>query len=114
MYSFNVSIKFDIAGILNFKRDISDERLRIYYEFTIRLLNQISKEMPDAATMAAYGHIDEGYLNSLNTLQRDAVLDKSRIVYVNAGPGTGKTHLLVYKIIDLLVKEKNNVKIRFE
>ncbi len=93
------------------KRDISDERLRIYYEFTIRLLNQISKEMPDAATMAAYGHIDEGYLNSLNTLQRDAVLDKSRIVYVNAGPGTGKTHLLVYKIIDLLVKEKNNVKI---
>lgn len=93
------------------KRDISDERLRIYYEFTIRLLNQISKEMPDAATMAAYGHIDEGYLNSLNILQRDAVLDKSRIVYVNAGPGTGKTHLLVYKIIDLLVKEKNNVKI---
>ena len=92
-------------------RNISDETLRIYYEFTIRLINLISKDMPDVATMAAYGYIDESYLTALNTLQRDAVLDSSRIVYVNAGPGTGKTHLLVYKIIDLLVKEKDQVKI---
>lgn len=93
------------------KRDISDDTLRIYYEFCVRLINLISEEMPDAATLAAYGHIDENYLDDLNKLQRNAVLDKSRVVYVNAGPGTGKTHLLVYKIADLLIKQKDQVKI---
>ena len=93
------------------KRDISDDTLRIYYEFCVRLINLISKEMPDTSTLAAYGHINEDYLNDLNKLQRNAVLDRSRVVYVNAGPGTGKTHLLVYKIADLLIKKKDKVKI---
>lgn len=93
------------------KKDVSDETLRVYYEFCVRIINLISKDMPDAATLAAYGRINDNYLNDLNKNQRDAVLDDSRIVYVNAGPGTGKTHLLVYKIVDQLVKQKDKVKI---
>ena len=93
------------------KTDISNKTLRAYYEFTVRIINLISNDMPDDATMAAYGYVKDTYLNDLNEHQRDAVIDSSKIVYVNAGPGTGKTHLLVYKIIDLLVKEKDNVKI---
>lgn len=93
------------------KRNIPDGQLRTYYEFCVRLINLISEEMPDAATLSAYGHVDENYLNDLNYLQRNAVLDNSRVVYVNAGPGTGKTHLLVYKIADLLIKQKDQAKI---
>ncbi len=91
------------------KTDISNNTLRAYYEFTVRIINLISNDMPDEATMAAYGYVKDTYLNDLNEHQRDAVIDSSKIVYVNAGPGTGKTHLLVYKIIDLLVKERDNV-----
>lgn len=93
------------------RKNISDETLRAFYEYCVRLVNLITGDMPDASTLAAYGHIDETYLSSLNTLQKDAVLASERIVYVNAGPGTGKTRLLVYKILDLLIKEKDKAKI---
>ena len=40
--------------------------------------------------------------DDLNPQQRAAVNCKSRIIYVNAGPGTGKTHLLTSKIIEYI------------
>ena len=43
------------------------------------------------------------HLSGLNDQQRDAVLSRSRIVYVTAGPGTGKTHMLTSKLIDYIV-----------
>ena len=43
------------------------------------------------------------HLSGLNDQQRDAVLTRSRIVYVAAGPGTGKTHMLTSKLIDYIV-----------
>ena len=39
------------------------------------------------------------YLSSLNPQQLDAVLCPSDIVFVSAGPGTGKTHLLTSKLV---------------
>ena len=39
----------------------------------------------------------------LNTQQLSAVNCKSRIIYVNAGPGTGKTHLLTSKIVEFIL-----------
>ena len=42
------------------------------------------------------------YLGGLNEQQREAVLCPSDIVYVNAGPGTGKTHLLTSKLVDII------------
>lgn len=93
------------------KSGTSDQDLKIYFDSCVLIINLISGDMPDKATLAAFGKVDQNYLEDLNTQQRDIVLDKARIVYVNAGPGTGKTHLLVYKILDTLVQEQEKAKI---
>ena len=51
------------------------------------------------------------HLSGLNDQQRDAVLSRSRIVYVTAGPGTGKTHMLTSKLIDYIVSSHEPQKI---
>ena len=43
------------------------------------------------------------YLAGLNEQQQAAVLSREDIVYVNAGAGSGKTMLLVAKMIDYIV-----------
>ena len=42
------------------------------------------------------------HLNGLNEQQRDAVLCNADIVYVDAGPGSGKTHMLTSKLIEFI------------
>ena len=51
------------------------------------------------------------HLSGLNDQQRDAVLCRSSIVYVAAGPGTGKTHMLTSKLIDYVVSSDTPQKI---
>ena len=51
------------------------------------------------------------HLSGLNDQQRDAVLCRSRIVYVSAGPGSGKTHMLTSKLIDYIVSSPSPQKI---
>ena len=41
------------------------------------------------------------HLSGLNDQQRDAVLSEGDIVYVSAGPGSGKTHMLTAKLIEI-------------
>ena len=55
--------------------------------------------------------IQASYLAGLNEQQRDAVLCPSDIVYVNAGPGTGKTHMLTSKLIDAIMSSQTPQKI---
>ena len=55
--------------------------------------------------------IQASYLAGLNEQQRDAVLCKSDIVYVNAGPGTGKTMLLTSKLVDIIQNSEQPEKI---
>ena len=55
--------------------------------------------------------IQASYLAGLNEQQRDAVLCPSDIVYVNAGPGTGKTHMLTSKLIDAIMSSPTPQKI---
>ena len=43
------------------------------------------------------------HLEGLNDEQRDAVLCRADIVYVSAGPGTGKTHMLTSKLVDYIL-----------
>ena len=45
---------------------------------------------------------NQDHLSGLNEQQRDAVLCDADIVYVNAGPGTGKTHMLTSKLIEYI------------
>ena len=42
------------------------------------------------------------HIEGLNLQQRDAVLCDADIVYVNAGPGTGKTHMLTSKLLEYI------------
>ena len=51
------------------------------------------------------------HLSGLNGQQRDAVLSRSQIVYVSAGPGTGKTHMLTSKLVDYIVSSPDPQKI---
>lgn len=55
--------------------------------------------------------IQASYLAGLNEQQRDAVLCKASIVYVEAGPGTGKTHMLTSKLIDVIMTSPTPQKI---
>ena len=47
---------------------------------------------------------------TLNDKQKEAVLSFKKIILVNAGPGTGKTHLIVGRILNE-IKNKNDKKI---
>lgn len=51
------------------------------------------------------------YLAGLNPQQLDAVQCRDNIVFVNAGPGTGKTTLLVSKLIDIILTSHTPQKI---
>ncbi len=55
--------------------------------------------------------IQASYLVGLNEQQRDAILCKANIVYVEAGPGTGKTHMLTSKLIDVIMTSPTTQKI---
>ena len=54
---------------------------------------------------------NQQHLQSLNEQQREAVLCPEDIVFVNAGPGTGKTHMLTAKLIDIIVSSSSPQKI---
>lgn len=105
-------LRVDLNKITHGKMHVTGkDRLYYYYRVCILVLINISEEQPDNRTRVACGEVDTKYLESLNDQQRDIIVDSSRITYVNAGPGTGKTHLLVYKIIDILSKEKKDANI---
>lgn len=55
--------------------------------------------------------IQASYLAELNEQQRDAILCNADIVYVCAGPGTGKTTLLTSKLVDIIQTSKRPEKI---
>ena len=54
---------------------------------------------------------DQQYLSGLNEQQRDAVLCPADILFVSAGPGTGKTHLLTSKLVNYIVTSDSLQKI---
>ena len=51
------------------------------------------------------------HLSGLNDQQREAVLCPSDLVFVSAGPGTGKTHMLTSKLLDYIVSSGSPQKI---
>lgn len=106
-------IRVDLNHIVHEDKSIRGNKGYLKYLFfaCVTIIMHLSGEDPDMRTRAANGEVVRDYLKDLNDQQRDVVIDKSRIVYVNAGPGTGKTHLLVYKIVDLIATLKREAKI---
>lgn len=69
------------------------------YNAIVRLIFLATGIMPDEATQEFIGFKQEDLWESLNDEQKDIVLCNDKIIYVNAGPGTGKTRLLVHKLL---------------
>jgi DNA helicase-2/ATP-dependent DNA helicase PcrA len=69
------------------------------YNAIVRLIFLATGIMPDEATQEFIGFKQEDLWESLNEEQKDIVLCDDKIIYVNAGPGTGKTRLLVHKLL---------------
>lgn len=112
MYSFLCDLRRDLNFIVHGQKHVSSKELLDYYfKCCVTVVYRLSGKYPDEQTQAAYGLFNDNYLQDLNEQQRDIILDPARIVYVNAGPGTGKTHMLVYKIVDLLAKRAKDAKI---
>lgn len=89
----------DIKHVVVTKEDIR----KIYEDFVLVVYNA-TKIIPDSATFELLGVNQSDYLKDLNEQQKNAVLTDSRIVFVNAGPGTGKTTLLVQKMVHHIIK----------
>lgn len=83
---------------------VTKEDVRKIYEDCVLLVYNSTKVFPDSATFELLGVNQSDCLKGLNEQQKDAVLADSRIVFVNAGPGTGKTTLLVQKMIHHIIK----------
>ena len=69
------------------------------YNAIVRLIFLATGIMPYEATEEFIGFKQEDLWESLNDEQKDIVLCDDKIIYVNAGPGTGKTRLLVHKLL---------------
>jgi DNA helicase-2/ATP-dependent DNA helicase PcrA len=81
----------------------SESDIKTYFESLIRLIYIGTKFIPPQRTLNFIDTNKMQLLNNLNENQKLAVLENKRIVFVNAGPGTGKTHLLVNKIYHNIV-----------
>lgn len=82
---------------------VSDDNLRTIYKLMLTIITDVTAVEPDEMSKILSGIIEEPwYVRNLNEEQKQAVLDGSQVICVNAGPGTGKTHLLVWKMMEYL------------
>ena len=72
---------------------VSKEEIRKIYEDFVLIVYNSTKVFPDSATFEILGVNQSDCLKGLNEQQKNAVLTDSRIVFVNAGPGTGSKAL---------------------
>jgi len=96
--SLSIDLKNRLNEITHNDFETTDREVKTYFESLIRIIYITTSVQPPNTVLDLLGIGNESALDSLNDNQRKAVLDQNRIVFVNAGPGTGKTHLLVNKI----------------
>ncbi|MGM9746020.1 MAG: UvrD-helicase domain-containing protein [Paludibacteraceae bacterium] len=80
----------------------TNEEIKKFYLCLLKIIESITGERIPHDEIKSFNQID--YLGSLTDEQRTAVKDHSKIIYVEAGPGTGKTYLLVTKIINYIIE----------
>ena len=97
------SLAFQLKNQLN---TVVHENLKIdkkkyieFYDALVRLIYLATGVMPDEATQEFIGFKQKDMWEDLNDQQKAIVLNDDQIIYVNAGPGTGKTRLLVHKLV---------------
>ncbi len=95
-------VQIDTEGIN--RANVDRETIRKVYEDMVLIVYNATCIIPDDNTFELLGIRSSGYLDGLNDQQKDAILCEERIVFVDAGPGTGKTHLLVHKLVHQIHK----------
>ena len=93
------------------ENNLSEGDIKSVYEDMVWILANSTQVTPDNLTLELIGSGSDDYLASLNVQQKNAVLSDSRIVFVNAGPGTGKTTLLVQRMIHAVKTMQEGVRI---
>ena len=91
------TVKITSAGVTYLS--VTEETFIVYYAGMVYIISEATGINADNKTLELLGVLKDNLLYGLNVQQKDAVLSNSRIVYVNAGPGTGKTKLLVSKLV---------------
>lgn len=87
-----------LNDIVHGVEDITEERFMLFYDAAIRIICIIFKVEPSFELCQTLGLTNDPYIE-LNIKQREVVLCNDKIINVNAGPGTGKTRLISYKIL---------------
>lgn len=100
---FAFKLKDTLNEIVHHNDRISKEKLCTLYESCVRLIYLASGALPDSETLALIGVKETDQFSGLNHQQKDAIKCEEQIIYVNAGPGTGKTTLLVNKILQYII-----------
>ena len=88
-------LKDKLNDVVHHNTRVDKETFLTFYNMLVRLIYLATEVLPDSATMEFIGYSSSDELADLNDEQKDAVLCDDQIIYVSAGPGTGKTHLLI-------------------
>lgn len=104
-------LKVQLNTIVHDNLKIDETKYLYFYDALVRLIYIATSVMPDAATQEFIGYKQEDIWKDLNHEQKDIVLSGGQIIYVNAGPGTGKTRLLVHKLLRYILISEEKEKI---
>lgn len=84
----------------------SDQEVQHWFEGIIQSFWFATQVKPPQQILDLIGLLSEDILSNLYERQRMAVLDEHRVSFVDAGPGSGKTHLLTHKIFYAIEKSE--------
>ena len=104
-------LRVRLNNIVHQNLTITKQELHDIYSIIVRIIFIATNEMPEHETLVDIGIRTEQHFEHLNDQQKAAVLNDSKIIYVNAGPGTGKTTLLAHKIIQYILTSQEREKI---
>lgn len=86
---------------------MTDEGLRTIYDNLLTIIEELSDIKPDSLSLILSGRYKDWMVDRLNNEQKCAVMDNHSMIVVNAGPGTGKTHLLIRKMAYYLENDES-------
>lgn len=96
------TLKDELNNIVHNNIAVEKERYLLFYNSLVRLIYLATNVLPDEATLDFIGLDRTDRLNELNDEKKDAVLCDDKVIYVTAGPGTGKTLLLIHKLFQYI------------
>ena len=92
-------LKDQLNDVVHQNKKVDKATFVTYYSMLVRLIYLATEVLPDQATMEFIGYTSSDELSGLNDEQKEAVLCIAQIIYVSAGPGTGKTFLLINRLL---------------